>query len=78
MAKKSCEERWREYYAERARRWRGEPWALLGTLEAIMGFQELTAGQRLQRMQWAIEAYNNAVEEAGGRHRTSCTEHTED
>lgn len=64
MAKKSYEERWREYYAERAHRWRGEPWALLGTLEAIMGFQELTAGQRLQRMQWAIEAYNNAVEEA--------------
>ena len=64
MAKKSCEERWREYYAERARRWRGEPWALLGTLEAIMGFQELTAGQKLLRMRWAIEAYNSEVKEA--------------
>ena len=64
MAKKSYEERWREYYAERARRWRGEPWALLGTLEAIMGFQELTAGQKLLRMRWAIEAYNSEVKEA--------------
>ena len=78
MAKKSYEARWREYYAERARRWRGEPWALLGTLEAIMGFQELTAGQKLQRMRWAMDAYNDAVAEAGGRHRTSCPEHTED
>lgn len=64
MAEKSYEERWREYYAERARRWRGEPWALLGTLEAIMGFQELTAGQKLLRMRWAIEAYNSEVKEA--------------
>lgn len=64
MAEKSYEKRWRERYAERARRWRGEPWALLGTLEAIMGFQELTAGQRLQRMRWAIEAYNSEVKEA--------------
>lgn len=64
MAKKSYEERWREYYAERARRWRGEPWTLLGTLEAIMGFQDLTAGQKLQRMRWAMDAYNDALKEA--------------
>ena len=62
---KSEEKLWREYYAERARRWRGEPWALLGTLEAIMGFQELTAEQKLHRMRWAMEAYNDARKEEG-------------
>ena len=68
----------RDYYAEKAGRWIECPWELLGTLEAIMGFQELTAGQRLRRMRWAMDAYNDAVAEAGGQHRTSCTEHTED
>ena len=70
MDRKSYEERWREYYAERARQWRGKPWALLGTLETIMGFQELTAGQKLQRMQWALEAYNSAVKEEGSNAET--------
>lgn len=70
MAEKSYEKRWREYYAERARRWRGEPWTLLGTLEAIMGLQELTAGQKLKRMHWAMDAYNDALKEASSNAET--------
>ena len=61
---KSEERRWREYYAASARRWKHNPWALVGNLEAIMGFQDLTAGQKIRRMQLAIEAYNEAMKEA--------------
>lgn len=75
----------REYYAREARRrWVASPWALVGTLEAIMELQGLTAGQKLEQMQWAMDAYNEALNETSvnpagsGRHRTSCPEHTED
>ena len=62
---KSEERRLREHYAREARRrWVASPWALVGTLEAIMGLQELTAGQKLKQMQWAMEAYNDALKEA--------------
>lgn len=82
---KSEERRLRDYFARSARhRWVASPWALVGTLEAIMELQGLTAGQKLKQMQWAMDAYNEALNETSvnptdsGRHRTSCPEHTED
>lgn len=62
---KSEERRLREHYASQARRrWVAFPLALVGALEAIMGLQGLTAGQKLKQMQWAMEAYNDALKEA--------------
>lgn len=59
------ERRLREHYAREARRrWVAAPWALVGALEAIMGLQGLTAGQKLKQMQWAMDAYNDALKEA--------------
>lgn len=62
---KNMERRLREHYAREARhRWVASPWALVGTLEAIMELQGLTAGQKLKQMQWAMDAYNDALMEA--------------
>ena len=62
---KSEERRLREYYTREARRrWVAFPWALVGALEAIMGLQGLTSGQKLKQMQWAMDAYNDALKEA--------------
>lgn len=62
---KSEEKSWREYFArEASRRWVAFPWALIGALEGIMELQERTSGQKLKLMKWAMEAYNNALEEA--------------
>lgn len=67
MTEKSCEERWREYYAERARRWRSDPWFLVNDLESIMDSPCYTAREKLKLMKRAMEAYYNAVEEKSGR-----------
>ena len=62
---KNEERRLREHYAREARhRWVAFPWAMVGTLEAIMELQGLTAGQKLKQMQWAMDAYNDALMEA--------------
>lgn len=62
---KSEERRLREHYAREARhRWVAFPLALVGTLEAIMELQGLTAGKKLKQMQWAMDAYNDALKEA--------------
>ncbi len=68
---KSEERRLRDYFARAARhRWVASPWALVGTLEAIMELQGLTAGQKLKQMQWAMEAYNDALKEASSNAET--------
>ena len=62
---KSEERRWREYFArEASRRWVAFPWVLIGALEGIVELQERTAGQKLKLMQWAMDAYNDALKEA--------------
>lgn len=62
---KSEERHLQEHYAREARRrWVAAPWALVGALEAIMELQGLTAGQKLKQMQWAMDAYNDALMEA--------------
>ena len=35
-----------------------------------MGLQELTAGQKLKQMQWAMDAYNDALKEASSNAET--------
>ena len=81
----SEEKSWREYYAKEARNhWLEFPWELIGVLWAIIICNDYTSAQKVDHIQWAMEAYNNAMEETranltdSGRHRTSCPEHTED
>lgn len=57
------EQSWRDFYAEEAPYWVDKPWALIGTMEAIMADRETSAGDRLKKMQWAMAAYHQALRE---------------
>lgn len=57
--------RWRETFASLARyAWVAFPVALIGVMESIMESQAYTPGEKVEMMKWAMEAYNDAVEEA--------------
>ena len=60
---KTMERIWRDFYAKEAPYWVDKPWALIGTMEAIMAAEEDTPRYRLKKMQWALEAYNQALRE---------------
>lgn len=62
---RSEEKSWRECYAKEARNhWLEFPWELIGVLWAIIICNYYTSAQKVDHIQWAMEAYNKAVEEA--------------
>ena len=75
---------WKRYLPEKAIQWKCNPWAVVYDLESIMDSPCYTAREKLKLMQWAMIAYNDALNETStnttgsGRNRTSCPEHTED
>ena len=79
------EESWRKTFDGLARHtWVAFHLALIGIMESIMESQVYAHGEKVEMMRWAMDAYNEALNETSvnptdsGRHRTSCPEHTED